>query len=203
MTEPQDFESLDELFRKTFEQLPENASPSGWDRPSERVWQHIQTTVQPPRSGWSARAITMVAALAVTIVVGLYLFVNQPAPKIETPAVPETVVVTAPPQAAQPAVEETTPTTPPAPVTQSTSEPRRNTAVRLIRPSAPAVSTEVPEEPARPAPQRASLPLPGINDSETTPPNTTVERKRLEELKIKPFKPLPVLPEKIDHSDFE
>ena len=67
MTEPQDFESLDELFRKTFDGLPENASPSGWDRHSDRVWQHVQTSIQPPRSGWSTKAITLVSALAVTI----------------------------------------------------------------------------------------------------------------------------------------
>lgn len=193
MTEPQDFESLDELFRKTFDQLPENAAPSGWDRPSDRVWQHIQTTVQPPSSGWSAKAITLVSALAVTIVVGLYLFVTRPVPVVEMPAQPEQTVAAAPvvPQPAA-APEVIVPT--PSPVT-ATNAPRHHTTVRQIRPASSTVSTPAPAVTVVPQRPAGSLPIPG---SDAISPNTTVDRQRLEDLRMDPLQPLPVLPEKID-----
>lgn len=197
MTEPQDFESLDDLFRKTFDRLPENASPSGWDRPSERVWQHIQTTVQPPEKGWSAKAITLVSALAVTIVVGLYLFVNQPvAPVTKKPVAPEQQVAAPAPAVEQPTREEVVvaPTTPPA---TPTARPRRTPAVPQIRPAAPEVVAPAPETAVTPPRPAGSRLLPG-SGNESVSPNTTVDKQRLEELRMKPVKPLPVLPEKID-----
>jgi len=92
MADTKEFESLDELFRKTFDNLPETPAQSGWDAPSERVWQHVQSQIKPPRSGWSAQTISLIAAFAVTLVVGLYLFLNQP----EKPNIP---VATPPPAA--------------------------------------------------------------------------------------------------------
>lgn len=192
MTEPQDFESLDELFRKTFDNLPENASPSGWDRPSERVWQHIQTTVQPPRSGWSTRTITLVSALAVTIVIGLYLFISRPVQPVET-AAPMQVTSPAPTVAETPAVAETAvtipATTPPKAV--STRVVVRKKPVASI-PNTPAPNSTV-IEPATNQRPSGSIPLPG---STVAPPNNTIEQ--LERLWKTPLKTLPVLPEKIE-----
>ena len=92
MTEQKEFESLDELFRKTFDNLPETPAKSGWDTPSERVWQHVQEQIKPPQSGWSPQTLTLIAAFVVTLTVGLYLFLNRPT-QPETPAaVPPPVV---------------------------------------------------------------------------------------------------------------
>ena len=193
MTEPQDFESLDELFRKTFDGLPENASPSGWDRPSDRVWQHVQATIQPPRSGWSTKAITLVSALAVTIVVGLYLFVSRSSTPTETPVTPEVPVVTIPTPAATKAVAESTKssaeiTSPNRPASVVSSRPKRLTPVLPL------------EKPTidRPAPQRptGSAPLPGSQDDA---PNTTVlNQGRMWQT---PLQPLPVLPDRVDRQE--
>lgn len=192
MTEPQDFESLDELFRKTFDNLPENASPSGWDRPSERVWQHIQTTVQPPRSGWSTRTITLVSALAVTIVIGLYLFISRPVQPVETvtPAQPDTpaTAVVETPAISETAVPTTT-TTPPAPKPAHVVVRKKQVTAQQDTPAPkPAVAEPVTNQ--RPS---GSIPLPG---STVAPPNNTIEK--LERLWKTPLETLPVLPEKIE-----
>lgn len=193
MTEPQDFESLDELFRKTFDGLPENASPSGWDRPSDRVWQHVQSTIQPPKSGWSTKAITLVSALAVTIVVGLYLFVSRSSSPVETPVTQEVSVVNIPTPAATPAVAEST---------KSSAEITSPTRPASIVPSRPKRLTPVLpfEKPVidRPAPQRpmGSAPLPGSQDDA---PNTTIlNQGRMWQT---PLQPLPVLPDRVDRQE--
>lgn len=85
MADTKDFESLDELFRKTFDNLPDTPAKSGWDTPSERVWQYVQAQIKPPKSGWTVQTITLLAAFAVTLTVGLYLLLNRPA-TTETPA---------------------------------------------------------------------------------------------------------------------
>ena len=101
MTEQKEFESLDELFRKTFDNLPETPAKSGWDIPSDRVWQHVQKQIKPPQSGWSAQTLTLIAAFAVTLAVGLYLLLQRPAAP-ETPAAPP------PPVAAETTAQEAT-----------------------------------------------------------------------------------------------
>ncbi len=191
MTEPQDFESLDELFRKTFDSLPESPSPSGWDRPSDRVWQHVQHTVQPPRNGWSTQAITMVSALVVTIAIGLYLFVSQPS-KTDTnsspvvaPATTTTPVISAP---------ETVETVATVQISGKSVAARVGTSTPKQTVQAALPSTELEQQPVvsqqRPM---GSMPLPG---SKSAPPNNTVVQ--LETLWKTSLKPLPVLPEKID-----
>lgn len=109
MTEQKDFESLDELFRKTFDNLPDTPAKSGWDTPTERVWQHVQKEIRPPRTGWSAQALTLIAAFAVTLAVGLYLYFNRPAqPEVPATAPAATTAETAqqePANAAEPGAE--------------------------------------------------------------------------------------------------
>jgi len=189
MTEPQDFNSLDELFRKTFDNLPETPAPSGWDRPSDRVWQHVQATVKPPRSGWSTKAITLVSALAVTVAIGLYLFVIRPETPVETTAPAEQAVMTAPvvvtpveTVAAIPAPEQTF-------VQKQTTAPAIQPQQKLQL-SAPDTRETEPAVSQRPT---GSIPLPG---SKSAPPNTTVEYMEL--LWKTPLETLPVLPESVD-----
>ncbi len=189
MTEPQDFNSLDELFRKTFDNLPETPAPSGWDRPSERVWQHVQATVKPPNSGWSAKAISLVSALAVTVAIGLYLFVIRPETPAETTAPAEQAVMTAPvvvtpaeTVAAIPAPEQTF-------VQKQTTAPAIQPKQKLVL-SVPDTRETEPAVSQRPT---GSIPLPG---SKSAPPNNTVEK--LELLWKTPLETLPVLPESVD-----
>lgn len=88
MADTKDFESLDELFRKTFDNLPDTPAKSGWDTPSERVWQHVRTQIKPPKSGWSIQTLSLLAAFAVTLTVGLYLLLSRPATQEKPAATP-------------------------------------------------------------------------------------------------------------------
>ena len=85
MAEQKDFNSLDDLFRKTFDDLPDSAGASGWDTPSDRVWQHVQTRIKPPRSGWSGGQILLLASGAIAIALGLYFALAQPQKPAEQP----------------------------------------------------------------------------------------------------------------------
>ena len=53
MADNKEFSSIDEVFRKTFSDLPETPSASGWDTPSEHVWQQVQTGISSRHTGWS------------------------------------------------------------------------------------------------------------------------------------------------------
>jgi type IV secretory pathway VirB10-like protein len=89
MADTKDFESLDELFRKTLDNLPDTPAKSGWDTPSERVWQHVQTQIKPPKSGWSIQTLSLLTAFAVTLTVGLYLLLSRPATAEKPAATPQ------------------------------------------------------------------------------------------------------------------
>jgi hypothetical protein len=189
MTEPQDFNSLDELFRKTFDNLPETPAPSGWDRPSDRVWQHVQATVKPPRSGWSTKAITLVSALAVTVAIGLYLFVIRPETPAETNAPAEQPTVATAPNVVTPA--ETVAAIP-APEKMSVQKQTAAPAIQARQREMPAPKTSE-AQPATGQRPTGSIPLPG---SKSAPPNTTVLNMEL--IWKTPLETLPVLPESID-----
>lgn len=199
MTEPQDFESLDDLFRKTFDSLPENAATNGWDRPSDRVWQHIQATVQPPRNGWSAKTITLVSALSVTIVVGLYLFISradQPVPTTTPAPVEQPAVITAPPATAPVAAPETVAA---APAALPETHPAKVRSIRTPRTTTTPVVPQIPEDRHATSSQRpTSAPLPGSPDQDV-PPNTTV--LNLDRLWATPLEPLPVRPKQVESRD--
>jgi len=179
MTDPQqEYQSLDELFRKTFDNLPDAPAPSGWDTPSERVWNHVERNIQPPKSGWTLQAIGLVLAFAVTLAVGLYLYMARP-------AVQEQQDAAQPAPTAAPAAE--TPTNPQPAV----SEPNpaealpTTTAKQLAKPqpdkpkqSLPAAANSTEENAAdskRPSSPTAA-PLPGTKPAS---PNST-ERQRSE-----------------------
>ncbi len=72
MTEPQEFDSIDELFRQTFKDMPETPAPNGWDAPSERVWEHVSAHMPTPKQGWTWRTWSMAGALVVVLALGLY-----------------------------------------------------------------------------------------------------------------------------------
>jgi Predicted membrane protein len=84
MTDPQAKHPIDEIFRKSFENLPAQADPSGWDSPSDKVWQNVQHNIRPG-NGIGLKAIGILAAVAIAIVVGMVWL--SPATK-QRPAVP-------------------------------------------------------------------------------------------------------------------
>jgi len=194
MTEQKEFESLDELFKKSFDNLPATPASSGWDSPSERVWQHVQKQIKPPQSGWSTQTLTLIAAFAVTVTVGLYLLLNRPespaTPAIETPAA---TTVESPEQPAQPVQEELastqTATTEPlvSPVKtakRKTVETQKSGTEKRLEPKAAKLETADSSTEERPAVQKRKA------------PNTTLKlkaelAKRAEEAWKKPLMPLP------------
>ncbi|HNG90583.1 MAG TPA: hypothetical protein PK858_10270, partial [Saprospiraceae bacterium] len=119
MADPQQERTpLDDLFRKTFENLPDAPSASGWDAPSEKVWQHVQSHIRPPRSGWSLQGLSLIAAFAVVVAVGLYFLTQRQPAQPQPAAVPapvEAPVHVAPaPQSAMPEAEQPVTATPSA-----------------------------------------------------------------------------------------
>lgn len=212
MAEQKDFNSLDELFRNTFDQLPESPDSNGWDTPSEQVWQHVQTRIKPPRQGWSSAQIMLVAAGAIAIMVGLYLALVQPQPaQIEEKssgiateqtyqapvAQPEAAAVESPAQQHTSAQQPIPKRTPPAASTES-EVPRTSPEPVVPAP----VATPVSDKPAatsdqsnmqpkvnstgKRAERSGALPLPGSDPSE---PNSTVLRNRFKLWKT-PLTPL-------------
>jgi hypothetical protein len=173
MTDPnQEYQSLDELFRKTFDKLPDSPAPSGWDAPSERVWRHVERNIQPPKSGWTLQAIGLVSAFAVTLAVGLYLYMARPAAQ-------QDAIPTALPAAETPAVSEPSPAaTLPAPAATPAAKQPAKPQPEKPKQSAPAAPNSAEENAAdakRPSSPTAA-PLPGTKPAS---PNST-ERQRSE-----------------------
>ncbi len=89
MTEQQDFQSLDELFRNTFNNLPETPAPNGWDMPSEQVWTQVQQAIPVKKPGGWSTLNTLIVAGAITVAAGLwYVLSRPPAPEIQPAVVP-------------------------------------------------------------------------------------------------------------------
>ncbi len=155
MTEQQMPNPIDDLFRKTFDNLPDSPAGSGWDTPSDQVWQNVQTNIQAPKKGWSIRSFALLAALGVTLAVAFFWIFS---PK-EQPQLPP-----APSSTEQPVV-----TPSPAPVT-----PPDNTKVK----TPPGKSTQQNKPAASPAKateNNTAQPLPG--SKQTLPPNSTEAQK--------------------------
>ena len=77
MANNQEFNSIDDLFRKSFNDLPASPSASGWDQPSDRVWQNIHTEIQPKQVGWfSAGKLVTMAAVSAMVIIGAYYYMR-------------------------------------------------------------------------------------------------------------------------------
>lgn len=87
MTDPQAKHPIDEFFRRSFENLPAQADPSGWDSPSDEVWLNIKKNLRPGK-GLGLKAIGMVAVIAAaTAIVAVWLYPavqKQPVEPIQT-----------------------------------------------------------------------------------------------------------------------
>jgi len=211
MTDSKDYRSIDELFKRTFDDLHDAPSAGGWDVPSGKVWEHVQDRIQTPHSGWSAKTLALVSAFAVVLMIGLYFLVASGSDKQESKAATEAATstangstnTTAAPVA--PAVAPVVPpvthtetgvvekTTPHVAATPKTVEPTKR--FNSENPMSKSVTT--PEKPGRnetvnhadaPARSSGALPLPGTKPAS---PNSTVAKNRANWQK--PLINLPVL----------
>ena len=197
MADPQEFNSLDELFRKTFDDLPDTPAPSGWDKPSARVWDQVQVRLKPPKGGWSSKTILLIGGMAALLMLGLYWALTRQE-VLEPGALTPVVVVDPAPAPEQPATASK-PSLPDEEVSTAqvpvrAPHRRQATAPGPATPSPssePAITPErETEEPIRIRPA-GSPPLPGTNP---VSPNTTI-RRQMEALHYAPWaKPLAPLP---------
>jgi hypothetical protein len=196
-----EFESIDDLFRRSFENLPVSADPNGWDSPSTQVWTQVQGRIKAPKSGWSAQQLWMISAFAVAVAVALYWAfaaretgLPQPAakPVLEAPATPAPNNDTAgiqPNKSDQPVKKAQKNLPDPRPVRvnpEKTPTSKRETALPL-----PDARKRDEKPLLRP---EASAPLPG---SDVDYHNST-ERERAERAKKSLLQPLPAYRKKID-----
>jgi hypothetical protein len=94
-----DTQPIDELFRKTFESMPQTPASSGWDVPSDRVWQNVQGGIAQTGVTLGTK-IALVAASVLCIAVATYWFgIRQSAVEAAPPA-PQTQPIMAPAPAA-------------------------------------------------------------------------------------------------------
>jgi len=116
MTDPQASNPIDDIYRKTFENLPETPAGNGWDAPSDRVWQQIQGNITPPKKTWGVRALLLMAGLALLITAAIYWLSKPSEPANALPEVPEMAPiqqpVVTPSAVATPAMPEISPDTP-------------------------------------------------------------------------------------------
>lgn len=194
MTDPKEFETLDQLFRKTFDDLPDTPAASGWDTPSARVWQHVQSQIKPPRSGWSAQAITLLAAFAVTLAVGVYLYLGRTnkatTPATETPVAAEQP---APPQTEAPESRAVLAEKSETPAKQA----RKKSVPEEIRDAAPGIVPPSPGQAAKPDDSESAVKQAAATSAKKpVSPNSTERRKaelarRAETAWKTPLAPLP------------
>lgn len=163
MTDNKEKHSIDDLFRQAFEELPPQPGASGWDKPSDRVWQHLERNLDTPAKGNNlfGKIVGGVATLA--IVAGAWYYWSQPAPA-SVPA--KTNVEVTPVQS--PAVAET-PTTPTSGQTNNRLQPvAPKVPTTVVQPRVPEQAEPLPAVPA-PASPATALPLPGGDKSRTLP----------------------------------
>ena len=167
----QEYQSLDELFRKTFDNLPDSPAPSGWDTPSERVWSHVQTNIQAPKTGWTLQAIGLVSAFAVTLAVGLYLYTVRQV-GVQPIPLPPAVSVEAPTRTEPTAIDPTAVQPEPMPTAKPSIKPQSSKPKPAQSPAANSAEENAAAKRSMPK----AAPLPG---TKPVSPNST-ERQRSE-----------------------
>ncbi len=163
MTKQQAQSPLDDLFRNSFENLPDTPAESGWDTPSDRVWQHVQANIQQPRNGWGTQSLVLLALIALTLTAGLYWMFSGPTEKpAATPSVAPIEQPVLTPSATEIQVNQ-----------PSDSAPKSSTGTTKSKAPQPSNSTEG----TQPKPgNNTAQPLPGSKP--TLPPNTTEAQKK-------------------------
>lgn len=171
MTEQKAENPIDDLFRQTFESLPDTPAASGWDTPSDRVWKHVQANMQTPRKGWGIQSILLMSAFAIVLSAGVY-WMLQPTASVQHPDTPGA----APLEQHQPGDSDITPQTPEKQPPAADIAPKTPVNGNKTKPTATQHSNDA--HPAKPETNTAQ-PLPGSKP--TLPPNTTEAQKKKDE----------------------
>lgn len=165
MTEQKAQDPIDDLFRKTFENLPDTPANSGWDSPSERVWQRVESNIRASKKGWGIQSVALFAAFAVSLAVGLFWLFSDAAEKAADPVpatTPTEQPVATPNASDMPAASESA---------SPTAQPQQPSSPNKPGKTQPRNSAE---EQAKPA-NNAAQPLPGSKP--TLPPNSIEAQK--------------------------
>lgn len=175
MNEKKEFEPLDNLFRQTFEELPPVASPTGWDKPSPRVWEQVQAQISPHAGGWSKTHSLLTAAGIVLLVAAAAFYwsrSNHAAPVQDNPipaAPAEKPVQIAPaPGEARPYVNTAPVVAPEETGTAAKKRPDGTASRPQTKPAASESSSDTPDN-------GQAKPLPGAG--KRISPNTTEQRR--------------------------
>ena len=181
MDDPQEYKSLDELFRKTFDELPNQAAASGWDAPSPRVWDQVRDQIQTPKSGWTGKSILLISSLAIVLMLGLYwAFSSSATTEITEPSTAETSAAASAQTSTQVLEEETSTALSTAQQASTSAQPKSQTKANTQGQAKSAETTEAPssntqqEEDGVRRRLPGSAPLPGTNHAS---PNTTIRRQ--------------------------
>lgn len=197
MDDPQEFKSLDDLFRKTFENLPDEPAASGWDAPSPRVWEQVRPQIKTPKHGWTGKSILLISGFAIVLMLGLYWALTQNETTQDLP--PATEQSETPEQTAEMPSDAFDLSD--AATSENEEQPANNPAVRRnpVNSNArsgnqgvrPGNSTETEETADMQRRLSGSAPLPGTNH---VSPNNTV-RRQMEAWRVAPWaQPLAPLP---------
>ncbi len=217
MSNNKEFESIDELFRKTFNDLPESPASSGWDVPSDRVWQTVQTGIKTRHVGWSmTRKMIALAAISVVVATGVFLAMNTNNTTQQVPASQPTILEQ--PQQQQNSTATTISSVAATPAQPVTSVANPANRVSNTRVTAPKASVNSMEKAATPTPKAVAaipeLPTPTVVEAtpavetpvENTskidkgrstapkPPNSVEKRRLIEQMKSAWGTPLQTIP---------
>jgi len=167
MTEQQAQSPIDDLFRSTLENLPDTPSASGWDTPSDRVWQNVQANIQAPRKTVGMKTMVAAAFVVALVAFGLYWTMSKPNP---APA----------------SSPELAPTEQPAIMPSAPAESTVDQTIPVPKPASGGTKTK--ENGSKPTPQNSTegnhskpdlngaQPLPGSKS--VLPPNSTEAQKK-------------------------
>lgn len=202
MADNKEFESIDKLFRQTFDNLPETPASNGWDMPSDRVWSQVQTNLRPEKTSWyNGKTGWLVSASAIVIALGLYFAltretVEKPAQQEQTTVIEQPAVVNVPAEIntpAAPAEETVTVST----ATDSGKRKIKTNLEKAIQATTPANSPanhlEKNNVTSKPA-MEAGTTAPVKDKPAVRPPNSVERNKIKEQLHSKITAPLKMLP---------
>lgn len=177
MPEQQNFEQIDSIFRNAFQEMPETPAPNGWDQPSKKVWQGIESNLRPRViNRFPAQLLLLVSSAAVLSALAWYLSSRQPQVPAAVPnSTPSETVPSAPvPSVATEASE-------PAVMTKQNRK-KGNTGERLQTP------TELPAQ---------EIKAPTFNQA--LPPNSVERNKMLGNEDKKKGANTPSIPDTLQH----
>lgn len=177
MPEQQNFEQIDRIFRNAFQEMPETPAPNGWDQPSKKVWQGIESNLRPQViNRFPAQLLLLVSGAAVLSVLAWYLSSKEPSvPTVAPDSVP---VESVPPSPVPTAATEELETA----ATPKLNRKRENKNER------PPTTTELPVQ---------EIKVPSFNQA--LPPNSLERNRKLGNDNKKTGADTPSVPDTLQH----